>query len=64
MLDIEDPSVADLSINSSQIDLESTNLAGYSEQELIAAGLFNDVDSVLDLTSKLEHWNLCDDSIS
>ena len=40
-----------------RLDLESTNLVSYSEHELIAAGLFNDVDSVLDLTTKLEHWN-------
>ena len=50
-------SVVDITVDSSRIDLESTNLASYSEHELIAAGLFNDVDSLLDLTSKIEHWN-------
>ena len=50
-------SVVDLTIDSSCIELESTNLASYSEHDLIAAGFFNDVDSVLDLTAKIEHWN-------
>ena len=56
-LNEENTSVVDLTIDSSCIELESTNLASYSEHDLIAAGFFNDVDSVLDLTAKIEHWN-------
>ena len=61
LLDDDHTNGADLT---PRVDLESTNIAGYSEIELIAAGFFNDVDSVLDLTTKLEEWNLCDDSVS